>query len=472
MQLRVALKGATVAVKVSTIACQHLLAVRADKGRGMVFAARFGQIHGIDAHIAQRHVLILKVVSSERCHGRQLLVLAVVRHVHITAQHAAQFGHIGQYCRELAQVHLVHTHCQVVHRVLWLAIYFKARAVVGQQVHVGPYAVVLAKEYVVILVHLKVAVSQHRIFGIKVNVQSAVNQSRLQSHVHTAFALAVVVTQFDARPRAHDIRPHAHFERVRVLFAVLHQTAHLHAGRVLEYVRVDGVEQQCAHIQRPHACIARHAHMRVGVKVDVSRRERVALHAGNVVERIVASGVKVKGHDGQVRFKSFLVNVISLRLLLQFVGKACQVRAKVRYVALGPKAQPQVAGRNVGSGCVAACGQVKQYVLGHGTHALCGKVVVGNAAAQRVGRKSLVGSGLDVDVGTKIQRVGRHPKLFQVNVRQRSLHRHLVVVSAEQRLNVAIALQQRIVGLKVRHRLASAQIGFDTDAPKWIVLIA
>ena len=45
-------------------------------------------------------------------------------------------------------------------------------------------------------------------------------------------------------------------------------------------------------------------------------------------------------------------------------------------------------------------------------------------------------------------------------------------MSAEQRLNVAIALQQRVVGLKVRHRLASAQIGFDTDAPKRIALIA
>ena len=86
VELGIALKHAPVAVKVSAVASQHLLIVRADEGRGVVFAARFRQVDSFDAHIAQRHILIPEVFRLYRSHGRELLVLRIVRHVDVAAQ--------------------------------------------------------------------------------------------------------------------------------------------------------------------------------------------------------------------------------------------------------------------------------------------------------------------------------------------------------------------------------------------------
>ena len=88
VELGIAFKNAPVAVKVSAVASQHLLVVRADEGRGVVFAARFGQVERFDAHIAQRYILITEIFRLYRSHGRELFVQCVVRYVDVAAQDA------------------------------------------------------------------------------------------------------------------------------------------------------------------------------------------------------------------------------------------------------------------------------------------------------------------------------------------------------------------------------------------------
>ena len=96
--------------------------------------------------------------------------------MHIAAEHTAQFRHIGEYARKFFKVHAVHTQGHIVERIARFTVYFQSRAVVGQQVDVGLYALVLAQVDVVLFVYRKVAVSQNRVFGIEVHIGSLVGQ--------------------------------------------------------------------------------------------------------------------------------------------------------------------------------------------------------------------------------------------------------------------------------------------------------
>ena len=132
----------------------------------------------------------------------------------------------------------------------------------------------------------------------------------LDAQVYPRFPFAVQVLHFQSGTGGQDVRLQSHLHGCGIFLAVLHHSVELHARAVLQDARADGVEEQLPQLQVTHFRPSRHTAARVGLQVYKGRCESKSLHAGNVVERIVLSGIQIQPHDGQESLQLLLVQLM------------------------------------------------------------------------------------------------------------------------------------------------------------------
>ena len=230
---RIALETAAVAVEIRALGGQHFRAIGTDERRGVVLAALLGQIDCLNAHIAKGYTLVGKLRHFHRCHGGEALRAAVGK-VKVAAEQAREFRHVGQHVGEFRHVHMVKAKGEVVGGVDRLAIEFKARAVVGQQVHIGAYALVAPEVDEVVAIYFEIAEGDDRIFGEEADVHASVGNGGAHAEVHALLALFIEKLEACAHVVAVDEGIEAALEFHGVLLMVVaHEAVEHQAGCVL-----------------------------------------------------------------------------------------------------------------------------------------------------------------------------------------------------------------------------------------------
>ena len=288
-------------------------------------AVALRHIHELRAEIADAAVLIDEVLHGEVARHAHLVVS--LHKVQVAVQHTANVGRIGNDGEYALQVEVVKRGGDVLLRLVVLVVRIDLHtcSIVGFQHEVGRHAVVATQEHVVVVVHRKLPVAQHRVFAIGAEHQAVALHRRLQAQPYAQLALVVVETgaKNGATVLQHSIDECV--ERVlRILLVVAHLCLIRRAHRVGANGEVHGVEQHAIDEQRLEVQLAVQAvnGRRGDIAIQVVEAIAVAVHDLN--EEVVAAAAErqpcVGEHTAQAPLVDESLVVLPFRLSHELVA--------------------------------------------------------------------------------------------------------------------------------------------------------